>query len=47
MLPVETLGTFFAASVVMGLAPGPDILFVLNRDVSKPVGRMPAPTTLG
>ena len=31
MLPVETLGTFFAASVVMGLAPGPDILFVLTQ----------------
>lgn len=31
MLPVETLGTFFAASVIMGLAPGPDILFVLTQ----------------
>ena len=31
MLPVETLGAFFAASVVMGLAPGPDILFVLTQ----------------
>lgn len=31
MLPVETLGAFLAASVVMGLAPGPDILFVLTQ----------------
>lgn len=31
MLPVETLGAFFAASLIMGLAPGPDILFVLTQ----------------
>ena len=31
MPPVETLGAFFVASVVMGLAPGPDILFVLTQ----------------
>ena len=31
MLPVETLGAFLAVSVVMGLAPGPDILFVLTQ----------------
>lgn len=31
MFPVEVLLTFFAASVVLGLAPGPDNLFVLTQ----------------
>ena len=31
MPSVELLGTFFVASVIMGFAPGPDILFVLTQ----------------
>ena len=31
LLPVEIIGTFFVASLIMGLAPGPDILFVLTQ----------------
>lgn len=31
MLPLETLGAFFAAALVMGLAPGPDNIFVLTQ----------------
>jgi threonine/homoserine/homoserine lactone efflux protein len=31
MIPMETLATFFMASVLLGLAPGPDNLFVLTQ----------------
>lgn len=31
MIPVETLGVFFAASLLLGLAPGPDNIFVLTQ----------------
>ncbi|MCK4541379.1 MAG: LysE family translocator [Spirochaetales bacterium] len=31
MIPVETLLTFFAASILLGLAPGPDNIFVLAQ----------------
>lgn len=31
MLSVETIATFFAASVFLGLAPGPDNIFVLSQ----------------
>ncbi len=31
LLPAETLGLFFVASVALGLAPGPDNLFVLTQ----------------
>lgn len=31
MLPVETLITFLSASVLLGLAPGPDNIFVLTQ----------------
>ncbi len=31
LLPIEIIGTFFIASIIMGLAPGPDILFVLTQ----------------
>jgi threonine/homoserine/homoserine lactone efflux protein len=31
MIPVETLGTFFVASILLGLAPGPDNVFVLTQ----------------
>ena len=31
MLPLETLGAFFVAAIVMGLAPGPDNIFVLTQ----------------
>ena len=31
LLPVEIMGTFFVASIIMALAPGPDILFVLTQ----------------
>lgn len=31
MIPVETLITFFAASVLLALAPGPDNIFVLTQ----------------
>lgn len=31
LLPAETLGLFFAASVALALAPGPDNLFVLTQ----------------
>nr|WP_255342760.1 LysE family translocator [Desulfuromonas sp. TF] len=31
MLPIETLATFFAASTLLALAPGPDNLFVLTQ----------------
>jgi threonine/homoserine/homoserine lactone efflux protein len=31
MIPMETLATFFMASVLLGLAPGPDNIFVLTQ----------------
>lgn len=31
MLPIETITVFFAASVALGLAPGPDNIFVLTQ----------------
>jgi threonine/homoserine/homoserine lactone efflux protein len=31
MIPIEVLGTLFAASVVLALAPGPDNIFVLTQ----------------
>jgi threonine/homoserine/homoserine lactone efflux protein len=31
MIPTETLATFFMASVLLGLAPGPDNIFVLTQ----------------
>ena len=31
MIPVETLAAFFAASLVLALAPGPDNIFVLTQ----------------
>ncbi len=31
MIPIETLITFFTASVLLGLAPGPDNIFVLTQ----------------
>ena len=31
MIPVETVATFFAASVLLALAPGPDNIFVLTQ----------------
>lgn len=31
MLPLETLGAFFVTAIVMGLAPGPDNIFVLTQ----------------
>lgn len=31
MLPLDTIALFFAASVTLGLAPGPDNLFVLTQ----------------
>ena len=31
MIPIETLVTFFLASVLLGLAPGPDNIFVLTQ----------------
>ena len=31
MIPVETITLFFAASVALGLAPGPDNIFVLTQ----------------
>ena len=31
MIPIETLAAFFTASVLLGLAPGPDNIFVLTQ----------------
>lgn len=31
MIPIETLATFFMASILLGLAPGPDNIFVLTQ----------------
>ena len=31
MFPIETLTTFLMASVLLGLAPGPDNIFVLTQ----------------
>jgi len=31
VIPAETLGAFFAASLLLGLAPGPDNIFVLSQ----------------
>lgn len=39
MLPVETSITFFSAAVLLGLAPGPDNLFVLTQSALR--GRGP------
>jgi len=39
MLPVETIITFFSAAVLLGLAPGPDNIFVLTQSALR--GRGP------
>ncbi|MBD1400378.1 LysE family translocator [Pelovirga terrestris] len=39
MIPVETIITFFSAAVLLGLAPGPDNLFVLTQSALR--GRGP------
>ena len=31
MIPMDTLATFFMAAVLLGLAPGPDNIFVLTQ----------------
>ena len=31
MIPIETIGVFFAASIALALAPGPDNIFVLTQ----------------
>ncbi len=31
MIPIETIAIFFAASITLGLAPGPDNIFVLTQ----------------
>jgi len=31
MIPIETIAIFFAASIALGLAPGPDNIFVLTQ----------------
>ncbi len=31
LIPIESLATFFAASVLLALAPGPDNIFVLTQ----------------
>ena len=33
MLPIETLLTFFTASILLALAPGPDNIFVLIQSI--------------
>jgi threonine/homoserine/homoserine lactone efflux protein len=38
MIPVDTLVTFFMAAVLLGLAPGPDNIFVLTQSAMR--GRM-------
>lgn len=39
MLPIETAITFFSASILLGLAPGPDNIFVLTQSALR--GRGP------
>ncbi len=39
MIPVETIITFFSAAVLLGLAPGPDNIFVLTQSALR--GRGP------
>ncbi|MEM1433843.1 MAG: LysE family translocator [Pseudomonadota bacterium] len=31
MIPIETIGVFFLASIALGIAPGPDNIFVLTQ----------------
>ena len=38
MLPIETLVTFFTASIILGLAPGPDNIFVLTQSALRGKG---------
>ena len=40
MIPIDTLGAFFIASVVLALAPGPDNIFVLTQSAmqGRPAG---------
>ncbi|HEY7746345.1 MAG TPA: LysE family translocator [Desulfuromonadales bacterium] len=38
MLPIETLAAFFAASVLLALAPGPDNIFVLTQSALRGKG---------
>ncbi|HJS30084.1 MAG TPA: LysE family translocator [Anaerolineales bacterium] len=38
MIPIETLGAFFAASLLLAIAPGPDNIFVLTQSAMQ--GRM-------
>ena len=35
MIPIETIFTFFTASVILALVPGPDNIFVLTQSVVK------------
>ena len=39
MIPLETLAAFFMASVLLGLAPGPDNIFVLTQSALR--GKIP------
>ena len=38
MLPIETVITFFSASLLLGLAPGPDNIFVLTQSALRGKG---------
>jgi threonine/homoserine/homoserine lactone efflux protein len=38
LIPIETLGAFFAASLLLAIAPGPDNIFVLTQSAMQ--GRM-------
>lgn len=38
MLPVETIITFFSAAVLLGMAPGPDNIFVLTQSALRGKG---------
>ena len=38
MLPIETLAAFFAASILLALAPGPDNIFVLTQSALRGKG---------
>lgn len=39
MVPIETFVTFFSAAILLGLAPGPDNIFVLTQSALR--GRIP------
>ena len=45
MLPLDTVLTFFVTALMLALAPGPDIIFVLTQSAPVSYTHLTLPTT--